>query len=88
MNSAADLIESGQAPLHVCMVTPFPPRHDGIAIYSSELINAMENLGHSVDVISHVDRDVGGHESQPNVFGIMDIAKPDWERAVFDKIMD
>jgi glycosyltransferase involved in cell wall biosynthesis len=70
------------------MITPFPPRHDGIAIYSSELINAMENLGHSVDIISHVDREVGGHESQPNVFGIMDIKKPDWERDVFDKIID
>jgi glycosyltransferase involved in cell wall biosynthesis len=48
----------------------------------------MENLGHSVDIISHVDREVGGHESQPNVFGIMDITKADWERDVFDKIMD
>jgi glycosyltransferase involved in cell wall biosynthesis len=70
------------------MVTPFPPRHDGIAIYSSELISAMENLGHSVSVIAHVDSDVGGHESQANVFGIIDIAKPDWERAVFHEIMD
>jgi glycosyltransferase involved in cell wall biosynthesis len=78
----------GQAPLRVCMVTPFPPRHDGIAIYSSELINAMESLGHSVDIISHLDQDVGGHESQPNVFGIIDPTKPDWERVVFDKIMD
>jgi glycosyltransferase involved in cell wall biosynthesis len=48
----------------------------------------MENLGNRVHVIAHVDSDVGGHESQPNVFGIIDIAKPDWERAVFHKIMD
>ncbi len=88
MSYPKDMTESGQAPLHVCMVTPYPPRHDGIAIYSSELISAIESLGHSVDVIAHVDSDVGGHESQPNVFGIIDITKPDWERAVFHKIMD
>ena len=88
MSYPEDMTASGHAPLRVCMVTPFPPRRDGIAIYSSELINAMENLGHSVDVIAHVDRDVGGHESQLNVFGIMDITKPGWERAVFDKVMD
>jgi glycosyltransferase involved in cell wall biosynthesis len=70
------------------MVTPFPPRHDGIAIYSSDLIGAMERYGHTVYVISHSDEQVGGHESQPNVFGIIDISKPDWERVIFDKIMD
>ena len=31
---------------------------------------------------------MGGHESQPNVFWIIDISKPDWERVIFDKIMD
>ncbi len=75
-------------PLRVCMVTPFPPRHDGIAIYSSELISAMESLGHTVYVISHTDENVGGHGSQPNVFGIIDITKPDWERVIFEKVME
>ncbi|MGP8132745.1 MAG: hypothetical protein ACLQAL_00505, partial [Halobacteriota archaeon] len=69
MNSTTDLGENDAGPLRVCMVTPFPPRHDGIATYSSELINAMESLGHTVYVISHTDKDVGGHESQTNVFG-------------------
>ncbi|MDD1720851.1 MAG: glycosyltransferase [Euryarchaeota archaeon] len=75
-------------PLRVCMVTPFPPRHDGIATYSSELINAMEGFGHTVYVISHTDENVGGHGSQPNVFGIIDITKPDWERVIFEKVME
>ena len=88
MNSTTDLGENDAGPLRVCMVTPFPPRHDGIATYSSELINAMESLGHTVYVISHTDKDVGGHESQTNVFGIIDISKPDWERVIFKKIMD
>lgn len=48
----------------------------------------MERYGHTVYVISHTDEQVGGHESQPNVFGIIDISKPDWERVIFDKIMD
>ena len=48
----------------------------------------MESLGHTVYVISHTDEDVGGHESQTNVFGIIDISKPDWERVIFKKIMD
>ena len=88
MNSAKDPGENDAAPLRVCMVTPFPPRHDGIATYSSELINAMESFGHTVYVISHTDKDVGGHESQPNVFGIIDVSKPDWERVIFKQIMD
>jgi 1,2-diacylglycerol 3-alpha-glucosyltransferase len=88
MNATKDLAEHDAAPLRVCMVTPFAPRPDGIATYSSELINAMESFGHTVYVISHTDEHVGGHESQPNVFGIMNISKPDWERAVFKKILD
>ena len=88
MNSTTDLGENDAGPLRVCMVTPFPPRHDGIATYSSELINAMESLGHTVYVISHTDENVGGHEAQPNVFGIIDISKPDWERVIFRQIMD
>jgi glycosyltransferase involved in cell wall biosynthesis len=88
MNAAKDLGEHDAAPLRVCMVTPFAPRPDGIATYSSELINAMESFGHTVYVISHTDEHVGGHKSQPNVFGIMNISKPDWERAVFKKILD
>jgi len=75
-------------PLRICMVTPFPPRPDGIAIYSSELITAMQNFGHTVYVISHTDEDVGGHGAQPNVFGIIDITKPDWERVIFEKITE
>jgi 1,2-diacylglycerol 3-alpha-glucosyltransferase len=88
MNSAKDLGAHNAAPLRVCMVTPFAPRPDGIATYSSELISAMESFGHTVYVISHTDEHVGGHESQPNVFGIIDISKPDWERVIFDKIME
>ena len=88
MKSTTDLGEEKAAPLRVCMVTPFPPRHDGIATYSSELINAMESFGHTVYVISHTDENVGGHEAQPDVFGIIDITKPDWERVIFRQIMD
>ncbi|MGD0172136.1 MAG: glycosyltransferase [Halobacteriota archaeon] len=88
MNSTTGLSASDAAPLRVCMVTPFPPRADGIATYSSELINAMESFGHTVYVISHTDENVGGHETQPNVFGIIDISKPDWERVIFRQIMD
>jgi len=88
MNSTTDLSASDAAQLRVCMVTPFPPRADGIATYSSELINAMESFGHTVYVISHTDENVGGHEAQPNVFGIIDISKPDWERVIFRQIMD
>jgi len=74
--------------LRVCMVTPFLPRPDGIATYSSELISAMENFGDTVYIICHTDENVGGHESQPNAFGIIDITKPDWERTVFEKIRE
>jgi 1,2-diacylglycerol 3-alpha-glucosyltransferase len=75
-------------PLRICMVTPFLPRHDGIATYSAELISAIEQYGHTVYVISHPDLDVGGHEHQKHVFGLMDIQKKGWERDVFKKIQE
>lgn len=77
-----------RGPLRICMVTPFLPRHDGIATYSAELISAIEQHGHTVHVISHPDLNVGGHEHQEHVFGLMDIQKKGWERDVFQKIQE
>ncbi len=70
------------------MITSFPPRHDGIATYSNELIFAIEHYGHTVYVITHMDVDVGGHEHQLDVFGLVDIEKEGWEKAVFRKIQE
>lgn len=88
MKTGSERNRSNANPLTVCMVTPFPPRHDGIATYSSELINAIENYGHTVHVISHPDADVGGHEHQKDVYGLMDIQTEGWERSVFNKIKE
>jgi glycosyltransferase involved in cell wall biosynthesis len=75
-------------PLKVCMVTAYPPRVGGIATYASELIRAIKRYGHTVEVISHPDAEVGEHENQKNVYGLMDIQRTGWERIVFKKIQE
>jgi len=75
-------------PLNVCMVTAYPPRVGGIATYASELIHAIKRYGHTVEIISHPDAEVGGHENQKNVYGLMDIQRAGWERIVFKKIQE
>jgi len=75
-------------PLKVCMVTAYPPRVGGIATYASELIRAIKRYDHVIEVICHPDVEVGGHENQKNVYGLMDIERAGWERIVFKKIQD
>ena len=69
-------------PLRICFVTTYPPRFDGIAVYSNELIKALRQRGHTVYVICNPDRGVGGHAGQDNVFSIMDPEKDGWFKDV------
>lgn len=70
--------------LRICFITTYPPRFDGIAIYSHELIKAIKQRGHTAYVICNPDLDVGGHADQENVFPVMDTEKIGWSRDVFD----
>lgn len=72
--------------LRICFVSPYPPRFDGIATYSYELIKAIKQRGHTVYVISNPDLDVGGHADQEGVIPAMDTEKVDWFKDVFDVI--
>ncbi|MGZ4933699.1 MAG: glycosyltransferase [Halobacteriota archaeon] len=74
-------------PLRICFVTTYPPRFDGIAMYSHELIGAITQRGHSVSIICNPDRSVGGHADQENVFPVMNPEKVGWFRDVFNVIM-
>ncbi|MGZ4903906.1 MAG: glycosyltransferase [Halobacteriota archaeon] len=75
-------------PLRICFITTYPPRFDGIAVYSHELIKAITQRGHTVYVICNPDRNVGGHDDQENVFPVMDPEKIGWFRDVFDVILE
>jgi 1,2-diacylglycerol 3-alpha-glucosyltransferase len=74
-------------PLRICFITTYPPRFDGIAIYSHELIEAIRQRGHAVSIICIPDLNVGGHADQEDVFPVMDPEKIGWFRDVFDIIL-
>lgn len=74
--------------LTLCMITPYPPRHDGIATYSDELIHAIKSYGHTVYVICNPDVSDGGHGGQEGVFPAMDVEKMGWHNNVFRAIKD
>ncbi|MGD0171009.1 MAG: glycosyltransferase [Halobacteriota archaeon] len=72
--------------LRICFVSPYPPRFDGIATYSHELVEGIKKRGHTVYVICNPDFDAGGHAGQKNVFAAMDPQKVGWYQDVFDAI--
>jgi len=72
--------------LTICFVTTYPPKPDGIATYSDELICTLKSYGHIVYVICNPDLAVGGHEGQEGVFPVMEAEKEGWHRDVFDTI--
>jgi glycosyltransferase involved in cell wall biosynthesis len=72
--------------LRICFVSPYPPRFDGIATYSYELVEAIKKLGHTVYVICNSDLDAGGHLGQENVFAARDPQKAGWSQDVLDII--
>ena len=72
--------------LQICFVSPYPPRFDGIATYSHELVEAIKKRGHTVYIICNPDLDAGGHTGQENVIAAMDPRKAGWSQDVFDVI--
>jgi len=85
-NEQKTRIVEAPSPLRICFISPYPPRFDGIAIYSNELIEALKMRGHTVYVICNPDLTVGGHDGQENVFPVMDIQKTDWFQDVLNVI--
>ncbi len=70
-------------PLRICLVSTYPPRFDGIAIYSSELIKSLKQRSHKVYIICNPDPEVGGHADQEGVFPVMNTKKVGWSKDVF-----
>ena len=85
-NEQKTQIVEAPSPLQICFISPYPPRFDGIAIYSNELIEALKKRGHTVYIICNPDLTVGGHDGQENVFPVMDIQKTDWFQDVLNVI--
>ncbi|MGZ4908804.1 MAG: glycosyltransferase [Halobacteriota archaeon] len=82
-----DVPDAEVSPLRICFITTYPPRFDGIAVYSHELIKALKERGNTVYVISNPDLDVGGHADQENVFPAMQPEKVGWVRDVFNTVV-
>jgi len=85
-NEQKTQIVEAPSPLQICFISPYPPRFDGIAIYSNELIEALKKRGHTVYIICNPDLTGGGHDGQENVFPVMDIQKTDWFQDVLNVI--
>ncbi len=81
-----NLRENARPKLTICFVTTYPPKPDGIAIYSDELIRALKSYGHTAYVICNPDLTVGGHGGQEGVFPVMEVEKVGWHRDVFNTI--
>lgn len=81
-------VQNAEGPLlRICFITTYPPRFDGIAIYSDELIKAIKQRGHTAYVICNPDVDVGGHADQENVFPGMEPGKIGWSKDIFNIIV-
>ncbi len=61
------------------MVTSWPPRWCGIAIYSENLVEALRAAGAEVHVVCHND---GGRPGEPQVHPAIDQADPGWPHAL------
>lgn len=65
--------------MKVAMVTSWPPRWCGIAIYSENLVRALREAGVEVHIVCHTD---GGRPGEDNVHPVIDQGDPGWYRAL------
>ena len=69
--------------MKIAWLSSWPPRHCGIATYSQELIEALQQASNDVHVICHPD---GGGPGEKTVYPVMHTDKPGWDEAVFDTV--
>ena len=61
--------------MKIAWLSSWPPRPCGIATYSDELIRALRNANHTVDVICHPD---GGRPGEKHVYPVMKTTVLTW----------
>lgn len=69
--------------MKIAWVSSWPPRHCGIATYSCDLVTAIRNAGHRVEVVCHTD---GGTPGEEDVHPIIDINSPLWADKLYRTI--
>lgn len=71
--------------MRVAMVTSWPPRWCGIAIYSENLVEALRAAGAEVHVVCHTD---GGRPGEDRVHPVIDQADPAWPLALLRAVAE
>lgn len=69
--------------LRVALVTSWPPRWCGIAIYSENLARALRNAGAEVHVVCHTD---GGRPGEERIHPVLDQGDPLWPYRLYEKV--
>ncbi len=69
--------------MKIAWVSSWPPRHCGIATYSSELVDALRDAGNDIHVVCHTD---GGKPGEKKVHPIIDTNQVGWDEKLYEKI--
>jgi len=68
--------------MKIVWVSSWPPRHCGIATYSHELVGALREAGHEVEIICHTD---GGEPGEQQVHPILNLQACDWDEELYQR---
>ncbi len=69
--------------MKVAMVTSWPPRWCGIAIYAENLVDALRAAGADVHIVCHKD---GGRDGEKQVYPVLDQWDPGWYWDLFKTV--
>jgi glycosyltransferase involved in cell wall biosynthesis len=64
-------------------LSSWPPRHCGIATYSTELVQELRKKRHQVHILCHPD---GGAPGEKNVYPVLDTTRPGWDEAAYQTV--
>ncbi len=69
--------------MKIAWLSSWPPRHCGIATYSTELAEALRLEGNEIHIVCHPD---GGAPGEKNVYPVLDTDRHGWDEAVYDTV--
>jgi glycosyltransferase involved in cell wall biosynthesis len=69
--------------MKIAWLSSWPPRHCGIATYSSELVEALRDAGNDIHIICHTD---GGKPGEKKVHPIIDTKQVGWDEKLYEEI--
>ena len=69
--------------MRIAWLSSWPPRHCGIATYSTELVQELRKNRNQVRILCHPD---GGAPGENNVYPVLDTTKPGWDEAAYQTV--